>query len=233
MLSSGGYGIPSFFYQFFQTLIYTAPAVLIAISMHEFAHGYVSYKLGDMTPKMDGRLTLNPFKHLDVWGTLCLLFFHVGWAKPVRVNTRNYKNRRRDMIMVAAAGPVTNFIIAFLAMLLYGITYKYGVTGVFGGYIQVLFYYTAVLNVGLGVFNLIPIPPLDGSNILGEMIPAVEQFYRRIRRYSMLILAGLLWTGVLSYPIGALNQNILGSFWNIIKIILRIGVMANTGGTMV
>ena len=106
-------------YTFFQTLIYVVPALLIAISMHEFAHGYMSYLLGDPTPKMDGRLTLNPFRHLDVWGTLCLLVFHVGWAKPIRVNTRNYKNKRRDMILVAAAGPLMNFILAFLFMLLY------------------------------------------------------------------------------------------------------------------
>ena len=125
-------------YTFFQTLIYVVPALLIAISMHEFAHGYMSYLLGDPTPKMDGRLTLNPFRHLDVWGTLCLLVFHVGWAKPIRVNTRNYKNKRRDMILVAAAGPLMNFILAFLFMLLYGLIYKFGTSGVLLNYLYVL-----------------------------------------------------------------------------------------------
>lgn len=230
MISSGGYGLSSYFYQFFQTLVYTAPAILIAISLHELAHGYVSYRLGDMTPKLDGRLTLNPFKHLDVWGTVCLLFFHVGWAKPIRVNTRNYKNKRRDMILVAAAGPVMNFLLAFLFLLFYGLFYKYGNGGLISGYLKMLCYYTAVLNVGLGVFNLIPVPPLDGSNILAELFPAVERFYFKIRRYSFVILAGLLWLGVLSYTMAMLDNTILGGMWNLVRNILRIGVMVNTGG---
>lgn len=234
MFYSGGYGLSHLFYQFLQTLIYTAPAVLIAISLHEFAHGYMSYKLGDLTPKLDGRLTLNPFKHLDMWGTLCLLFFHVGWAKPIRVNTRNYKNRKRDMILVAAAGPVMNFILAFIFMLFYGLFYKYGSSGLISGYLQSLCYYTAVLNVGLGVFNLIPIPPLDGSNILAELTPGIERFYWRIRRYSVLILAGLLCVGVLNVPLMVLDNAVLNGLWGIVRIILKIGVSAGgTGGTVI
>lgn len=230
MFSTGGYGLSSFFYQFFQTLVYTVPAILIAISLHEFAHGYVSYKLGDMTPKLDGRLTLNPFKHLDAWGTICLLFFRVGWAKPIRVNTRNYKNKRRDMILVAAAGPVMNFIVAFFFMLFYGLFYKYGSEGVISNYLASLCYYTSLLNVGLGVFNLIPIPPLDGSNILAELLPSVEQFYFKIRRYGFVILALLLGTGVLSYPMRMLNSTIAGAMWSVVRNILKIGIMVNTGG---
>jgi len=220
-------------YRFFQTLIYVAPAVLIAISMHEFAHGFVSYKLGDMTPKLDGRLTLNPFKHLDLWGTLCLLLFHVGWAKPVRVNTRNYKNRKRDLILVSAAGPAANFIMAFLFMLLYGIINKLGTHGVIINYLYVLCYYAAVLNVGLGVFNLIPIPPMDGSNILLELVPSVNQFYARIRPYSVLILAVLLGSGVLNAPLSMLNEGIINVLLALVKAILRIGVGTASGGTIV
>ena len=131
-------GLTRAMYQFFQTLIYVAPATLLAVSLHEFAHGYVSYKLGDMTPKYDGRLTLNPFKHLDVWGTLCLLVFHVGWAKPVRINTRNYKNKKRDTILVAAAGVVMNFLLAFVCMILHGLLYKYGSSGLILNYLYLL-----------------------------------------------------------------------------------------------
>lgn len=225
--------LTSYLYRFFQTLIYVAPAVLIAISMHEFAHGFVSYKLGDMTPKLDGRLTLNPFKHLDLWGTLCLLLFHVGWAKPVRVNTRNYKNRRRDLILVSAAGPAANFIMAFLFMLLYGIINKVGTHGVIINYLYVLCYYAAVLNVGLGVFNLIPIPPMDGSNILAELVPSVNQFYARIRPYSVLILAILLGSGVLNVPLTVLNDSIIHGLMTLVKAILRIGVGTASGGTIV
>ena len=232
MLFSGSYGLTRYLYQFFQTLIYVAPAALIAISMHEYAHGYVSYKLGDMTPKLDGRLTLNPFRHLDVWGTLCLLVFHVGWARPVRINTRNYKNPRRDMILVAAAGVVTNFILAFLFMLLYGLIYKMGTSGLIMNYLYVLSYYGAILNVGLGVFNLIPIPPLDGSNILAELCPAVRTFYYRIRPYSVFILAGLLGLGVLNVPLQRIDNAMINGLWNLVKMILNIGTAAS-GGTVI
>lgn len=217
-------------YTFFQTLIYVVPALLIAISMHEFAHGYMSYLLGDPTPKMDGRLTLNPFRHLDVWGTLCLLVFHVGWAKPIRVNTRNYKNKRRDMILVAAAGPLMNFILAFLFMLLYGLIYKFGTSGVLLNYLYVLSYFGAQLNVGLGVFNLIPVPPLDGANILAEIVPAVNRFYSRFRQYGWLILLLLLGTRVLYVPMEALMSAILSVLKNVVWFILRIGVVVGSGG---
>lgn len=226
-----GYGITSYLYTFFQTLIYTAPAILIAIAMHEFAHGFVAYRLGDITPKMDGRLTLNPFKHLDIWGTLCLLFFHVGWAKPVRINTRNFKNRRRDMILVAAAGPVMNFILAFIFMLFYGLLFKTGASGVIITYLETLCLYASILNVGLGLFNLIPVPPLDGANILEEAVPAIQQFYWKIRRYSVLILAILLVSGILSWPMNYLNNAIVNGMWDLVQTILRIGSFATTGGS--
>ncbi|MFR5071534.1 MAG: site-2 protease family protein [Bianqueaceae bacterium] len=108
-------------------LLYSIPAVLIAISMHEFAHGFVSYKLGDPTPKMDGRLSLNPFRHLDVMGTLCLLVAGFGWAKPVMVNPEYYKNKKRGMVLVALAGPVMNFLLAFLFLFLYYLLWKLSV----------------------------------------------------------------------------------------------------------
>lgn len=218
--------------RFFHTLIYTAPAVLLAISLHEFAHGYVSYRLGDMTPKMDGRLTLNPFRHLDLYGTLCLLVFHVGWAKPIRVNVRSYKDPKKGMIMVAAAGPIMNFISAFLFLFLYGSFLRYGTDTLLTNYLTYFCYYAAVLNVGLGVFNLIPIPPLDGSNILVELVPSVEMFYRKIQKYRFLILAGLLWTGVLSGPIRILDQAILNGMWDLVKGILKIGIRTG-GGTVI
>lgn len=228
MFFAGSYGLTSYLYEFFMTLVYVAPAVLLAISMHEFAHGYMSYKLGDMTPKLDGRLTLNPAKHLDVWGTLCLLFFHVGWAKPVRVNTRNYKNPKRDFILVAAAGPVMNFILAFVFMILYGVILKFGTSGVIINYLYVFSYYAAKLNIGLGIFNLIPIPPLDGSNILAGLIPEAERFYKRIRPYRTLVI--LLILGVFSLPVQRIDNAIFDGLLNLVKTILRIGVTAGTGG---
>ena len=187
--------------EYLKSIIYTVPAILLAISAHEFAHGYVSYKLGDPTPKMDGRLTLNPFAHLDLWGTVCLILFRMGWAKPVRINTAYYKDKKKGTILVSLAGPAMNYIMAFVSMLIYGLFYKAGSS--FG----IWFYYLAVINVGLGTFNLIPIPPLDGSNVLQELFPGIGDFYRRIRRYAMPILFLCLFTGVLIIPLNRVNSS--------------------------
>lgn len=218
----------SYYINQLRSMLYVAPVILIAISFHEFAHGYVSYKMGDPTPKRDGRLTLNPFKHLDVAGTLCLLFFHMGWAKPVRINTACYKNKKKGTILVSLAGPVMNFLLAFLSLVIYGLLLKYGsISRVV--YIGVtLAYYSAVVNIGLGLFNLIPLPPLDGSNVLGEIIPKVNQYFYEIRRYSSLILIVLLVSGALSRPLGYANHVILNGMWKLVKMILQIGITGTT-----
>lgn len=193
-------------------MMYVASAALVAISVHEAAHGIVSYKLGDPTPKRDGRLTLNPFVHLDLWGSLCLIFFRMGWAKPVRINTSYYQNKKKGIIMVSLAGPLSNYLLAFLALMLYFRFYDSYFLGMW-------FYYLAILNIGLGTFNLIPIPPLDGSNVLMELFPGVTAFYRKIRRHSGLILALLLITGVLDKPIDYINSTVLNGMWNLIRLI--------------
>lgn len=208
-----------------RAMIYMAPVILIAISFHEFAHGYVSYKMGDPTPKLDGRLTLNPFKHLDFAGTLCLLFFHMGWAKPVRINTAYYKNKKKGTILVSLAGPCMNFLLAFISLLIYGGISKYGNVYSEAYYIgEVLAYYSAVINIGLGLFNLIPFPPLDGSNVLGELIPKVNQFYYRIRPYRSLILILLLVSGILSTPLNIANNVIINSMWKLVRMIFSFGI---------
>ena len=231
MLFHSGFGLGSFFYRFFETLVYVTPAVIIAISLHEFAHGWVSCILGDPTPKLDGRLTLNPFRHLDIWGTLCLLIFHVGWAKPIRVNTRNYKHPKRDMILVTLAGPAMNFVVAFLSLVLHGILYKIGPMGFINEYLYIFSYYSAVLNMGLGLFNLIPIPPLDGATVVKELWPAAGEFYFRMRRYSIFLIALLLGTGVLTVPLNMINHTFLNGMWTVIRVILRIGIYTGTGGS--
>ena len=190
---------------FINELIYTIPAVLLAISMHEFAHGYVSYRLGDPTPKEKGRLSLNPFAHLDLVGTLCLLLFHFGWAKPVLVNPYYYKERKKGMIMVALAGPVMNFCIAFISTFFMGMIIK--ITGGYAGsFVQYLFNflnYLSIINIGLGVFNLIPVPPLDGSKVLGAILPEDKYFkYMQYEKYGTIILIALLYLGILNTPLG-------------------------------
>lgn len=192
--------------------LFVVPCVLIALTFHEFAHGYMAYKLGDPTAKNFGRLTLNPLKHLDPIGTICMIFFHFGWAKPVPINSRYFKKPRRDMALTAAAGPIMNFILAFFGMLVCRILTKIFVAfpaqSDFVYYIQyaalTLFSYFHMLNLSLGVFNLIPIPPLDGSRIFYIFLPTKWYFgVMKYEKYIQLALLVLLWTGLLSRPLSA------------------------------
>ncbi len=199
-------------------LLYVVPAALVAIVGHEFAHGYVSWKLGDPTPKRDGRLSLNPLKHLDPLGTLCLILFRFGWAKPVQINMYYYKDKRKGVLMTALAGPVMNLILAFVAYLIVGFIIR--VAGIYlslAPYILVRWLeYFASLNIGLGIFNLIPIPPLDGSKVFGMLLHNdPEALTRRISRISYLIIAVLAVTGILSVPV-----NIAGNF--VTRLMLQV-----------
>lgn len=192
--------------------LFVVPCVLIALTFHEFAHGYMAYKLGDPTAKNFGRLTLNPLKHLDPIGTICMIFFHFGWAKPVPINSRYFKKPRRDMALTAAAGPIMNFILAFFGVLVCRILTRIFVAfpaqSDFVYYIQyaalTLFSYFHMLNLSLGVFNLIPIPPLDGSRIFYIFLPQKWYFgVMKYEKYIQLALLVLLWTGLLSRPLSA------------------------------
>ena len=208
-----------------QSLLFTAPVVLLTVICHECAHGYVSYKLGDPTAKDAGRLTLNPLKHLDPIGTLCMLFFHVGWAKPVPINPTYYRDRKRGIIYVSLAGPIANFILAFLSLLIEGLLIRFG--SAYSTVIWVLCqlcYYSAIVNVGLGLFNLIPIPPLDGSKIAGGLSQKVAYFYWKLQRYWKIILLICVVTGVLSKPLGMLNSLVSEGMWKLIAPVLRLGL---------
>jgi len=180
-------------------LLISIPGLLLALSMHEFAHGYAAYLMGDNTAKYSGRLSLNPMHHLDPIGTLCLFLFHFGWAKPVPINPYNFRNRRSGIITVSLAGPFMNFILALVSTILINLVLRYAPGNLFTQFIYKVIYYSIELNVGLMCFNLIPIPPLDGSKVLIEILPyRYREYFYQIERYSSFILMALLFTNVLS-----------------------------------
>lgn len=207
---------------FIVSLLYVAPAVLIALSLHEFAHGLVSYSLGDPTPKANGRLSLNPFRHMDLWGTLLLLFFGFGWAKPVSVDPRYYENPKTDMVKVALAGPLMNFVVAFVALFFMVLIEKFNLpVNMVTNYIYTLLYQTAVIDIGLGLFNLIPIPPLDGSKVLFSLLPERYYFsYMRFEQFGMIFLLVLISVGALDGFLVTARSGVLGGMVQIVNRLL-------------
>lgn len=188
--------------------------ILLCLTVHELSHGYVAYRLGDHTAKDAGRLSLNPIKHIDLFGFLLMLSAGVGWAKAVPVDPRNFKSPKRDMALTALAGPVSNFLMALLAGTIFSILFSSGEQmvslidligweGFFFAY--QLLTYLVVLNVGLGIFNLFPIPPLDGSKVLFSILP--EKIYWKILRYEKYVMGALiflLWCGIFDEPLNAM-----------------------------
>ena len=151
----------------FDVLVILVPLLIFSLSVHEFSHGYIAYIYGDETAYRMGRLTLNPLAHLDPIGSMMILFLGVGYAKPVPVNPVNLRNPRKDMIKVAAAGPISNFILSFIGIFLFTLLDK---LGLLQNSFNLFFTYFIVINTSLGLFNLIPIYPLDGGQIFGNVI---------------------------------------------------------------
>lgn len=204
---------------FLMRTITSLPAIIIAMVIHEWAHARVAYALGDFTPKMMGRLTLNPMVHVDLIGLLMLLVCHFGWAKPVQINPNNFSNPRRDDILVSLAGPGANFAVAFLTLILIVAMIKLGVPMSDG--VQVVLSSIMIININFGIFNLIPIPPLDGSHVLKQLLPyELARIYEGIERYSMLILIIILVTPILSVVFVPMQRVVLGIFQGIVNILL-------------
>ena len=182
----------------YKQIIFSALAAIIALTVHEFCHGYAAYKLGDNTARNLGRLTFNPLKHLDPIGALCMVFFHVGWAKPVPINSRNFKKPKRDFAITAMAGPLVNILLGFFGAGAYLLLYALTVGKSFDSEFTVtlinnvgtfLWIFTSV-NIGFGIFNLLPIPPFDGSRIAYVLLP--PKLYFGVMRHERKIYLGVL-----------------------------------------
>ncbi|MFY9214250.1 MAG: site-2 protease family protein [Tissierellaceae bacterium] len=172
--------------------VYSLPGLLVAIVFHELAHGLTAYALGDDTAKSEGRLTLNPLKHIDPIGFLAMLIFKFGWAKPVPINPLNFKKRKRDTLLVSLAGPISNFFLAILVVIILksNIVRNYLLTQML---VITLWY-----NIMLGIFNLLPFPPLDGSKIVASLLPdRIEYFFYRYERYFYIILILMIYTNMI------------------------------------
>ena len=193
------------------------PGLIIAMVVHEYAHARVAVAMGDFTPRLMGRLTLNPVSHIDPVGLLCLFLVHFGWAKPVAINPNNFRSPRRDDILVSLAGPAANFITAFLALAVLLALLQSGMQISLG--LRSVLTLIIIYNINFGIFNLIPLPPLDGSHVLMQLLPR-DLAYKLagIERYSFLILIHLMMTPVLGSILIPMQQMILGIFQAILSL---------------
>ncbi len=202
----------------FSSMLYRIPALLIAITIHEYAHAQTAEAMGDPTPRFMGRLTFNPLAHLDPIGALMLVVAGFGWAKPVAINPNNFRSRREGMLKVSFAGPAANLFLCFLAAFIVALMTKFGVMtkGVYS-----FLLWTQLYNVWFAFFNLIPIPPLDGSKILGEILPprTAYQYENMVGQYGFYILLALVFTGVIGAVIRPLASIYMGLVNGIIEII--------------
>lgn len=192
-------------------LLISLPAILIAITIHEFFHAYTAVKMGDRTPEYHGRLSLNPLNHLDLIGTIMLVLVRFGWAKPVPINPNNFKNYKKGIILVSLAGPLSNFILAVVVIM-----FRRTMMGIGSNYLNLFIDTLIFINIALAIFNLIPIPPLDGSKILFAFIPYKYKYISDfIERYGIILLFGIFY---LIYRTGFLYSIVI----NIVYFLIRI-----------
>ncbi|MGM9570338.1 MAG: site-2 protease family protein [Phascolarctobacterium sp.] len=202
----------------FASMIYRIPALLFAISIHEYAHAQCADSMGDPTARYMGRLTFNPLAHLDPIGAILLVVAGFGWAKGVPINVNNFRNRREGILKVSFAGPAANLFLCFLAALMMALLAKMHMLS--DGLYRFLFW-MQLYNVWFAFFNLIPVPPLDGSRILSELLPAKQswQFNQMVDRYGFYILIALVFTGITSMIINPLANGYLRLIQGLLSIV--------------
>ena len=228
LIFSGGDDIKGYIIQ----LLLSLPIIFLALSIHETAHGFVAYKLGDPTARNLGRLTLNPIKHLDPIGFLCMLLAGFGWAKPVPINSRNFKKPRRDIALTSIAGPISNLLLAFIFVIILRLSYEPLMKAIYTAamisketpvliayYVYVFLQIAIRMNITLAVFNLLPIPPLDGSKILYMFLPPKVYFkIAPYERYISLAFMLLLLLGVISPLLETVTGHMVGFMFRIVGL---------------
>src|SRR5437867_9451805 len=188
---------------FLQRLILQIPALLVAVTVHELSHGLMADRLGDPTARLQGRITLNPLPHIDPLGALAFVLAGFGWAKPVPVNARNLRHPRRDMAWVAAAGPISNFVVAFVALVAVHLVGRLGVAPFVTQPVAGMLFYIYLFNLALGIFNLIPLPPLDGGHFLPYFLPpGAGTLLHSLEQFGPMLLLVLVVSGALRYIVG-------------------------------
>lgn len=195
--------------------------VFCTLPVHEYAHAFVADKLGDKTARLSGRLTLNPLAHIDILGAIMILFVGFGYAKPVPVNPRNFKNPKKGMALTALAGPFSNILMAVVFMFFSNVLSLFG-SSLFVQAFYVFFSFAASINIGLAVFNLIPIPPLDGSRVLELLIP--DKYYYKFaqyERYIVIVIFGLIIFGVLDAPLAFLQNHLYSALNYVVSLPFR------------
>ena len=205
-------------------MILLAPPILVALTFHEYAHGYVALRFGDPTAKMAGRLTLNPLSHLDPIGTIMLFVVHFGWAKPVPVDPRYFRNPKQDMLWVALAGPGANMVLALISGILLSIL---GRGSLFGSHnmLLIMLQYSLFINLALAVFNMLPIPPLDGSKVLRGLLPYKYQHIAdQMEMYGPWALMGLIMMGMMTGR--SIFWSFIGPFVKFFSELFTFGLMS-------
>jgi len=206
---------------FLAALLLKVPALLLAVTVHELAHGWVADRLGDPTARLHGRLTLNPLPHLDPLGALAFVVAGFGWAKPVPVNAANLRNPARDMLLVGAAGPLANFALAFVGLVALVLSRRAGLPDLVAEPVAGIFLWVFQFNLALGIFNLIPLPPLDGGHFLPYVLPrAAGDLIRRLEQIGPLVLIVLVMSGATRYIVGPAFRALVEVYVSVVRLIL-------------